>query len=98
MKYRNYLVGTNLNDDSFMMKVLSAECEVYIWRDRNQYAVTLNMRQETKEEEYLDEMEKAFLDEVYLKAKQIDNNWKLVNINIDEKYGKVIGQRQITFY
>jgi hypothetical protein len=98
IKFRNLLVGTSIDDDNFMIKVMSAECEVFIWRDGNQYAVTLNMRQEVKQEEYTDEMEKKFWAEIQLRAQQIDENWKLVDINTEEKFGKVVGQRQVTFY
>lgn len=90
IKFRNVLA----ND----VKVMSAECEVFIWREGNEYAVVLSMRQDIPKEDYRDEMEEVFLMDVRKKAYRIDKSWTLVDINNGPAFGKVIGQRQVTFY
>lgn len=96
MKFRSSLVQKSQKNTEYT-RILSAECEVFIWRKGNQYAVSLNQVQEIPEKDFNPEMEIAFLLDIQKRAEQIDKKWKLVDMG--EHYtGKVIGQRQITFY
>lgn len=91
VKYKNIL--------SYGKRVLSAECEVFIWREGNEYAVSLNMREEIPEDQIYNENDQIeFLASVYTRVQEIYKNWKLVNMNGSGRYGKVIGQRQTTFF
>jgi hypothetical protein len=96
LKYRSFVIYNGSKEDDDGRRLLSAECEVFIWREGNQYAVSLNMREEMKLEDFHPEVEYEFLKRVFERAKDINEKWKLVNMKDGE--GKVIGQKQITFY
>jgi hypothetical protein len=45
LKYRSFVIYNGSKEDDDGRRLLSAECEVFIWREGNQYAVSLSMRE-----------------------------------------------------
>ena len=95
IEFRNVLAPCIMTKD--YDRALSAEGDILIWRKGNQYAVTLNMERRIPEKDYTDQAAEEFFIHVYRTAAKIEKNWKLVELT-EERTGKVIGQRQLTFY
>ena len=91
-----------MSDGNKFVRVLSAQGDVLIWLNGNSYAVAINMETRVQRDIYTDQIAEEFIISVYNMASKIEKNWKLVKLtgdnNEQEKKGRVIGQKQLTFF